>query len=117
MIWLTVLPAALGAGWLLGGGDAATNLRAALQASPIHLLAVLQGVTVGLYGRERIRLRRAYASPTLAYLGKRLFLAALTGAATFAGSPVDWAASSLHAFAASAALGAAMWVGNLPSRL
>jgi hypothetical protein len=117
MIWLVLVAAAVGAGWLLGHGDAAANVRAAAAAAPRDLLVVLQGVTLGWCGRDRIRLRRTYASPTLAYLGKLLGFAGLAGAATFAASPVAWGPAWLDAFAASTALGAGVWIGNLPARL
>lgn len=69
MIWIVIFAAAVGAGWLTGHGDAAANARAAAEAAPADLLGALLGLTAGLYGRDRARLGRAYASPTLAYLG------------------------------------------------
>ncbi len=117
MIWIVFLAAAVGAGWALGHGDAAANARAAAASAPVDLLVALQGLALGLYGRDRIRLRRTYASPALAYLGKRLLLAAAIAAATFALSPVDWSGDSPRALAAAGALGAAVWVGNLPVKL
>ncbi len=107
MIWMVVLAAALGAGWLAGHGDAAANFRAAAERAPADLLGLMMGVTVGLCGRDRIRLRRAYASPTLAWLGKRLMLGSVAAGAVFTLSPVAWPAGCLDAFAAAAAAGAA----------
>lgn len=117
MIWLVFFASAVGAGWLLGQGDAAENARAASSAAPGALLVAMLGVTVGLCARDRVRLRRAYASPTLAWLGKRLLLASSAAASVYVLSPVAWTAECLVPFAASAALGGAVWLGNLPPRL
>ena len=117
MIWIAIALASVAAGWLFGHGDAAANAGAAAESAPADFLGGLLGVTLGLYGRDRIPLRRTYASPTLAYLGKLLLFAAVSGAATFAFSPVDWPPTGLHAGAAAAALGAWVWVGNLPVKL
>ncbi len=117
MIWIALVSCAVGAGWLLGHGDAAANVRAAAAAAPADLLVVLQGVTLGLCGRDRVRLRRTYASPTLAYLGKVLGFAGLGAAAAFALSPVAWPAGALDASAGALASGAALWLSNLPARL
>jgi hypothetical protein len=117
MIWIAVVLGSIGAGWLLGHGDAASNLRAASASAAVHLLTASLGVTIGLYGRDRIRLRRTYASPTLAYLGKALLFASLSAAAAMIFSPLDWPPSSLHLSAGGCALGAALWLGNLPTRL
>jgi len=117
VIWIVLLAASVASGWLLGQGDAPANWRGFSERAPVDALGALLGVTLGLYGRDRIRLRRTYASPTVAYLGKRLMVAALAAAATFALSPVAWPADSLHAFAAGVAAGAAAWVGNLPPKL
>ncbi len=117
MIWLVVVLSAVGTGWLLGRGDASLNMNAAVASAPVHLLTASLGVTFGLYGRDRIRLRRTYASPTLAYLGKALFFASLAPAATMILSPVDWPMASLHLSASGCSLGATLWLGNLPTRL
>ena len=117
MIWLVVFAAAIGSGWLFGHGDASSNLRAATEAATAALLLSMLGVTVGLYGRDRVRLGKAYSSPTLAWLSKRLLMASIAAAATFALSPVAWPSDCVTAFAAASALGGAVWVGNLPVRL
>jgi hypothetical protein len=117
MIWLVAVLGAVGAGWLLGRGDASLNMNAAAASAPVHLLTASLGVTFGLYGRDCIRLRRTYASPTLAYTGKLLFFASLAPAAAVILSPVAWPVSSLHFSSAGCALGTALWLGNLPTRL
>ncbi len=117
MIWIVLAAASVASGWAFGDGDAARNWRAAAAGAPADLLGAALGAALGLYGRERIRLRRTYASPTTAFLGKRLLFAALAAAATFALSPVAWPPEAMHAFAAAAAAGAAAWVGNLPPKL
>ena len=117
MIWAALLLASVGAGWLLGHGDAASNARLASAAAPVDLLGAMLGVTLGLCGRDRVRLRRTYASPSLAYAGKLLLFASVSCAATFALSPVEWDIGTLHACATTAAAGACGWIGNLPSRL
>jgi hypothetical protein len=117
MIWLVLVLGSIGAGWLFGHGDASDNAFAASASAPVHLLTAALGVTFGLYGRDRIRLRRTYASPTLAYLGKALFFVSLSPAAAWILSPVAWPMSSLHLSAGGCALGAALWLGNLPTRL
>jgi hypothetical protein len=92
-------------------------MNAAAASAPVHLLTAALGITFGLYGRDRIRLRRTYASPTIAYLAKALFFASLCPAAAMVLSPVDWPITSLHFSAAGCALGTALWLGNLPLRL
>ena len=117
MIWLVVAGASVSAGWLLGRGDAAENLRLLRERAGPDLLGVSFGVSLGLLLRERIRLRLTHASPSLSFLGKRLFLASAVAAATFALSPVAWPPSTLHALAAAGAAGLALWCANLPLKL
>jgi hypothetical protein len=117
MIWMALVLASVGAGWLLGRGDAAANLQAAVDAAPEPLLLCLLGAIVGLYGRDRIRLRRAYPSPSFAYAGKLAFAACLAPTATFLLAPVDWPVAWLPAFAAGCGGGAALWLSNLPLRV
>ena len=117
MIWLVFAGAAVAGGWLLGDGDAAANLRAARAVAEVDLVGASLGLTMGLLLRERIRLRRAYASPTRSFAGKRLAQASVVAAAIFALSPVDWPAGCLHGFAAAAGAGLALWSGNLPVKL
>jgi hypothetical protein len=117
VIWLVAAGASVAAGWLLGRGDAAENLLAARASAPADLLGASLGVSLGLLLRERVRLRRTHASPSLAFLGKRLFHASAVAAAAFAFSPVAWPPSALHALAAAAAAGLALWCANLPLKL
>ncbi len=117
MIWLAMILGSVGLGWLLGGGDASENVRSAAAGLPVNLLGLLLGFTIGLYRRERIRLRRTYASPTVAYLGKALLFASAAASVTAVASPVAWPAIVLPATVGAAAVGTAFWVGNLPSRL
>lgn len=112
-----MIAGSVAAGWLLGGGDAAVNFRIAAGAAPELLLTALLGMTTGLYSRDRIRLRRNYASPTLAYMGKGLFFAACAAVAVAMLSPVAWPPFTLRLGAALAGTGAAAWIGNLPPRL
>ncbi|HEX7896736.1 MAG TPA: hypothetical protein VF950_03195 [Planctomycetota bacterium] len=117
MIWLVIAAAAVGAGWLFGRGDAEENLRAARAGAAADLLGASLGLSLGLLFRERVRLRRAHASPTLSYLGKRLFLASAVAAAAFALAPVSWPPPVLHGLAAAGAAGLALWSANLPVKL
>ena len=117
MIWLILVLGSVGAGRLLGQGSAAANFQAASNLAPELLLMNLLGVVLGLYGRDRTRLRRSYASPSLAYGGKFCLVAFLAPATTFVLSPVDWPVWWLHGFAAGCAVGATLWIGNLPPRL
>ena len=113
MIWLVLVLGSVGAGWLFGHGE--PDLHRSI--APVHLLTATLGLGFGLYGRDRIRLRRTYASPTLAYAAKALFFASLSPAAAFILSPIDWPMSVLHLSAVGCALSAAIWIGNLPARL
>ena len=117
MTWLVLAGAAVAAGWLLGDGDAAENLRAARSRAAVDLLGAAFGLSLGLLARERIRLRRGHASPTVSYAGKRVFLAGAVAACVFAFAPVAWSPECLHAFAALGAAGLALWSGNLPIKL
>ncbi len=117
MIWLVIAAASVSGGWLLGDGDLTSNLRAARAAAAADLLGGSLGISMGLLLRERVRLRKTHASPSLSYLGKRLFLAAAVAAVTFAASPVAWPPSCLHGLAAAGAAGLLVWSANLPVKL
>ncbi len=117
MIWLAIVLASVGAGWLLGRGDAACNAQRAVASAPQDLLTAMLGLTVGLYGRDRIRLRQSYASPSLSYTGKVLLFLSLSPALAWTLSPLEWPALWLHFFAGGVAAGAALWMGNLPPKL
>lgn len=117
MIWTAGVLSAMAAGWLLGHGDAAANLRRGGELAPQLVLIAGLGVGFGFYGRSRVQRRRAYASPTRAYAGKAAFFAALAAAAAAIGSPLDWPPSALPGCAASGAAGLAIWIANLPPRL
>lgn len=117
MIWIAVVLSAVGAGWLLGHGDLSSNTQAAATAAPESLLTVLLGITAGLYGRDRVRLRRTYSSPSLAYAGKLILFASLSAAAAATFAPVDWPLGRLPLSAGGVAAGIAIWLGNLPTRL
>ncbi|HLF95392.1 MAG TPA: hypothetical protein VJB14_18130 [Planctomycetota bacterium] len=117
MIWLVIVLASVAAGWLFGHGDAAANARAAAHAAPADLLTVLLGATLGLFGRDRLRRRLTYASPTVGLLGKLVLFAGLSGAATFLFSPVAWPPTGLHASALVTASGLRAWLANLPMKL
>ena len=58
MIWLVLLGAAVAAGWLLGHGNPDTLAWAGPDA-PRALLLASVALTLGLFGRERLRLRRS----------------------------------------------------------
>ncbi len=117
MIWLVIAAASVAGGWLLGEGDVASNLRDARASAAADFLGASLGISVGLLLRERVRLRKTHASPSLSYLGKRLFLAAAVAAVTFAVSPVAWPPCCLHGLAAAGAAGLAVWSANLPVKL
>jgi hypothetical protein len=117
VIWLVIAGASVAAGWLLGRGDAAENLRTARAFAAVDLIGASLGVSLGLLLRERVRLRLTHSSPTISFLGKRLFLAAGAAAATYALSPVAWPSWVLHGFAAAGAAGLALWSSNLPEKL
>jgi hypothetical protein len=117
VIWIVVVLGSVGTGWLLGHGDVVANGRYAAETAPQNLLTVLLGVTIGLYGRDRVRCRHAYASPSMAYVGKALLFASLSLGCAWSFSPLNWPASCLQAGAAACAAGASIWVGNLPPRL
>jgi hypothetical protein len=117
MIWIALVAAAAGCGWLLGTGSQAANLEAARAGAPLWGAVLCLGLTGGGYGRERVRRRLAYASPTRAWLAKVAGMAGLIGMGTFAGSPVAWDPSWLPWMAGLAASGIAGWVSNLPRRL
>ena len=117
MIWMAIVLLSVGAGWLLGHGDAAANLRVAKQVALVDLLGFLLGANLGLINRDRVRLRRTYSSPALAFLGKLGVFASFAVAATFVLSPVAWPPAMVHASAAGGAAGACLWLGNLPLKL
>ena len=117
MIWAALVLASVAAGWGLGRGDAEANLRAAERGAPALLLIASFGGTLGLFGRDRLRRRVAYASPTRGLAAKGLAALSVAGASAFAFSPVAWPPESLRAFAALFAAGFAGWLANLPRRL
>ena len=116
MIWIALVGAAVASGWLLGHGDPAALAWTGPDAPKAGLLASL-ALTLGFYGRERLRLRRTYASPTTAYLGKLAAMVSLAVAATSLFAPVDWPVQALYAAAAGLAGGGASWIANLPRKL
>ena len=117
MIWVVALLGSVGAGWLLGHGNAEANGRYAAETAPQNLLTVMLGITIGLYGRDRVRLRRTYCSPTLSYCGKVILFSSLSCGAAWALSPLDWPPCSLQGSVAASAVGVSTWLGNLPPRL
>ena len=117
MIWTAFVLASVAAGWLLGRGDAAANLRAAQLSVPAALLIASFGGTLGFLGRDRLRRGSGYASPTASLAGKLVAVGALAAAAAAAFSPVDWPAGSLRDCSALFAAGYALWLANLPRRL
>jgi hypothetical protein len=117
VIWLVAAGASVAAGWLLGRGDAAENLRAAGARAAVDLIGASLGLSLGLLLRERVRLRLTHASPALSFVGKRLFLVSGVAAATYALSPVAWPPSVLHGLAAAGAAGLVLWSSNLPEKL
>ncbi len=117
MIWIALAGVSIAAGWVFGRGDAEANLAAARLSAPLWSLVLLLGLTAGGYGRDRVRLRRTYASPTRGWLSKVLLFAGLLSGLTFVGAPVDWSPEVLPWLAALAASGLAGWMGNLPEKL
>ena len=117
MIWLVGIVLCVGVGWLFGQGDVTVHPGIARASAPADGLTLLLGVTLGFYGRDRVRLRRTYASPSASYAAKAIFFASLAAAATWVCSPVSWPPSCLHVFAATGAAGSAIWLGNLPPKL
>jgi hypothetical protein len=117
MIWAALVLVSAAAGWLLGRGDVAANLRAAEAAAPQLLLIASFGGTLGAFGRDRLRRRLSYSSPTRALAGKLLAAAALAALATGAFSPVAWPPGAMRVAAAAFAAGSALWLANLPRRL
>ena len=117
MIWLVIVLASVSAGWLLGHGDAAANLRTAAPSASADLLILLLGATTGIFGRDRLRRRLTHASPTLGHLGKLVLCAGVAGAATFLLTPVAWLLAGLHATAVAGAHGLRAWLANLPLKL
>lgn len=117
MIWIALTGVSIALGWVFGRGDAEANLAAARLTAPLWGLVLLLGLTAGAYGRDRVRLRRTYASPTRGWLAKVLFFAGLLCGLTFVGSPVDWRPEVLPWLAGLAASGLAFWMGNLPEKL
>lgn len=117
MIWLALVLAAVGSGWIFGHGDLGSNLLAARESLAADLVGLLLGAAVGRMERDRLRLRRTYASPSLAHLAKLLAFLSLGVVATYLFSPVDWDPAWLHAGVAATAVGICVWMGNLPLRL
>lgn len=117
MIWIALAAVSIALGWVFGRGDAEANLAAARLTAPLWGLVLLLGLTAGGYGRDRVRLRRTYASPTRGWLAKTLLFAGVSAGGTFLAAPVDWSPEVLPFLAAVAASGLAVWMGNLPEKL
>jgi len=117
MIWVVVVLGSVGTGWLLGLVDVVANARYATESAPQHLLTVMLGITIGLYERDRVRLRQAYSSPSMAWIGKVLLFASLSLGCACSFSPLDWPTTCLQASVAVGSVGIPSWVGNLPPRL
>jgi len=97
----------------------ATALRMGLAAQliPLALFLLTLGFLAGLLRRDRARDLVLYSSVTFSYLGKFLSLAGTAFGFFVALSPFAPPVWTLYPASGLAALGAAMYVGNLPPRL
>lgn len=96
-----------------------SGLRVALAqrlVAPASFLLAL-GIVAGLLRRDRARDLVLYSSVTYSYIGKFLALAALAYTVFAALSPFAPPLWTLYPAIGVAALGAAVYVGNLPPRL
>jgi hypothetical protein len=85
----------------------------ALRMLPVIGGFLVVSVAAGLFFRERAR----YASPTLAWIGKRTALGSVALLALFVLAPLGWGLWTPYAAGAAAGTGIAIYAGNLPGRL
>jgi hypothetical protein len=91
--------------------------RVAARFLPILLLTLLSGGILGATLRERIRHGSGYASPTLAFVSKRLLVASLGYFLVWSLSPIPGAYGTLYVAPAAGFVAMAFYAANLPVRL
>lgn len=103
----------------VSGGVGVVRIRAGImkEALPILVAAFAAAVFLGLARREGLRSGPAFASPTQAYLGKHLAVAAAVYLVTFALVPLPLPPASVWWGAGGAAAGVYFFVGNLPLKV
>lgn len=93
------------------------HTRVAAHFLPFLLLALLSGGLLGATLRERIRHGSGYASPTLAFVSKRLLVACLGYFLVWSLSPIPGAYGILYAAPAAGFVATVVYAANLPVRL
>lgn len=96
---------------------AQVHSQVAAHAIPVLLLALVSGTLLGATLRERIRYGSGYASPTVAFVAKRLLIASLGYFLVWALSPIPGAYGTIYLPPAVGFVGAAFYAANLPVRL
>ena len=91
--------------------------RVAAHALPVLLLALVSGTLLGATLRERIRYGSGYASPTVAFVAKRLLIASLGYFLVWALSPIPGAYGTVYLPPVAGFVEAAFYAANLPIRL
>ena len=102
--------------WGIIGPDR-SHLRTAQAFLPCAALLLLLAVSLGLWDRRRLRRGGRHASPSLAWLSKRLAAVAFGVGMTWAVLPLPWPAWALYLACFVLATGAGFYVANLPLRL
>jgi hypothetical protein len=95
----------------------ALRLTLAWRLAPLGLFLLTLGALAGFLRRDRARDLVLYSSVTFSYLGKFLVLASIAFGVFVALSPFAPPLWTLYPALGTAALGAAIYIGNLPPRL
>ena len=95
----------------------AIRLSLAQRLIPLALFLLALGALAGMLRRDRARDLVLYSSVTFSYIGKLLALAATAFGVFVALSPFGPPLWTLYPAIGTSALGAAIYIGNLPPRL
>jgi hypothetical protein len=103
----------------LAAGLAITKIHARIleESLPVLVAVLAASLALGLARREGLRSGMSFASPTRAYLGKHLAVAAAVTLVTFALAPVPLGPWSVWWGGAGTAAGLYSFVANLPLKL
>jgi hypothetical protein len=98
-------------------GVAGLRLAVSLEILPVLVPLAFTGIALGLAVRERSRAGRRHSSPTQAWFGKHLVVAALATLALFALTPLTLPYFTPWISAAALSIGGSVYVANLPVKL
>lgn len=116
-MWFLILVAAAAAARARWGPPEPARTESALAFAPGAGLLIVLAVSLGLWDRRRLRAGARHASPSAAWIAKRLALAALGAAVLYGVSAILWPAWFFYASCLLFAAGIGLYLTHLPTRL